>query len=299
MDRLTALKVFRKTGESGSFAEAARQLGLSPAAISKNIGELEAHLKVRLFNRTTRRMSLTEAGTIYLDRICRILDNLEEADRALDPLHETPSGTLRVAAPMTATLMCLSRAIPRFLAQYPAISLDLDLDDRRVDIVRDGYDLAIRGSDNLENSSLTARKLVVMPHVLCAAPSYIAAFGEPTTPEALRSHHCIRFSLSGHANAWEFREGERTVRVAAKGRYSVTSSLAVRDALLEGLGIGLIPAPYVREEIATGRLRPMLENWSTSDVSIYAVYPSRQHLAPKLRAFLDFLIVEMKASCCA
>lgn len=293
MDRFAALSAFRATAEAGSFAAAARRLGLTPAAVSRTVADLEAQLNVRLFNRTTRRMSLTEAGTLYLGHVVRILDGLAEADRALDPLHGTPSGTLRVAAPLTGTLVSLSRAIPRFLLRYPGISLDLDLDDRRVDIVRDGYDLAIRGGDGLEDSSLTARRLMVMRHVLCAAPAYLAAHGSPRTPEELGAHLCVRFSLSGHADVWEFRRAERTVRVPVSGRYSVTSSLAVRDALLEGFGISLIPASYVAADLAAGRLVPLLADWQTVEMSVYAIFPSRRLLAPKLRVFLDFLVAEL------
>ncbi|MGH2341907.1 LysR substrate-binding domain-containing protein [Segnochrobactraceae bacterium EtOH-i3] len=293
MDRFAALAAFRATAEAGSFAAAARRLGLSPAAVSKTVAELETRLNVRLFNRTTRRMSLTEAGAVYLGHVGRILDELAEADRALDPLHQAARGTLRVAAPLTGTLVGLSRAIPHFLRAYPDIRLDLDLDDRRVDIVRDGYDLAIRGGEGLEDSSLTARRLAVMTHVLCAAPAYLAAHGVPQQPEDLRTHECVRFSLSGHADIWEFRQEARTVRVPVSGRYSVTSSLAVRDALREGFGISLIPRGYVREDLAAGRLVPLLEDWQTVEIAVYAIYPSRRLLAPKLRVFLDFLVAEL------
>ena len=165
MERLTALNVFRHAAELGSFAAASRHLGLSPAAVSKNISELETHLAVRLFNRTTRRMSLTEAGKLYYERIVRVLDDLLEADDALKATQATPRGMLRVSAPMTVTLLCLSTAIPKFLALYPEVSLDLVLDDRRVDIVKQGFDVALRGSDNLEDTSLVARKLMTLRHV--------------------------------------------------------------------------------------------------------------------------------------
>lgn len=289
VDRLTALRVFRHVAELLNFAEAGRRLGLSPPAVSKNVSELEAHLGVRLINRTTRRVSLTEAGTVYLRRIARILDDLDEADRALEPLQQAPGGVLRVTAPLTVTLTCLSARIPQFLSRYPGLSLDLNLDDRRVDIIREGYDLAIRGSDRLEDSSLIARKLAAMPHVLCAAPSYFETFGIPTTPQDLTKHTCVQFSLSGHADLWEFRKDGHTERVAIDGRYKVTSSLAVRDALRAGFGLSLIPHPYVREDLAQGRLRAALQDWSTVETSLYAVYPSRQYLPPKLSAFLDFL----------
>ncbi len=294
MDRLTALKVFRQVVEQGSFAGAGRQLELSPAAISKNVSELESHLNVRLLHRTTRRMSLTEAGTLYYERVVRILDELEEADGSIGPLQRAPGGVLRVSAPMTLTLVCLSTAIPGFLKQYPDVSMDLRMDDRQVDIVGEGYDLAIRGSDKLEDSSLIARKLLTLRHVVCAAPAYFERFGTPETPDDLRAHNCIRFSLSGHANEWEFRGSDRAVRVPVNGRLKASSSLAVRDALRAGFGLSLIPWLYVRDDIEQGRLCTVLDGWSAVETGVYAVYPSRHFIVAKVRAFLDFLAEEMK-----
>lgn len=292
MDRYTALQVFRHVAELNSFAEAGRRLGMSPAAISKNVAGLEAHVGARLINRTTRRMSLTQEGSLYLEYVVRGLDALSEADQALHPIKTGPSGTLRVSAPMTVTLTRLSTAIPRFLSRYPELTFDLHLDDRRVDLVREGFDLAIRGSDNLEDSSLIARRLAVMPHVLCAAPSYFEAHGRPRVPSDLRSHSCVRFSLSGHADIWAFSKDGHTERIAIEARYSVTSSLAVRDALCEGFGLSLMPRPYVENDLREGRLQSALDDWSTVETTLYAVYPSRQHLAPKIRVFLDFLTTE-------
>lgn len=292
MDHYTALRVFRHVAEMNSFAGAGRKLGLSPAAISKNIAALEARLGVRLINRTTRRMSLTEEGEIYLGHVTRGLDALTEAHDALCSPKLSPSGTLRVAAPMTITLTRLSKAIPGFLSRYPDLKLDLHLDDRRVDIVREGFDLAIRGSPGLEDSSLVARKLATMRHVLCAAPSYFAARGVPGTPSELKSHDLIRFSLSSTADFWEFRKDGKAERVEIGRRYSVTSSLAVRDALRAGFGVNLIPYPYVEDDLRAGRLQSALDDWETPVTTIHAIYPSRQHVAPKTRAFLDFLIEE-------
>ena len=296
MERYTALQVFRQVAALNSFAAAGRRLGLSPAAVSKNIAELEAHVGARLINRTTRRMAMTEAGRLYLEHVERALDALAEGDAALRPIKNEPRGVLRVSAPMTVTLVLLSAAVPRFLSRYPALTLDLHLDDRRSDLIKEGFDLAIRGSDRLEDSSLIARKLAVMSHVLCAAPSYYAAHGTPGTPSDLKTHNCVRFSLSGHADLWEFSKAGRTERVAVKARYSATSSLAVRDALRQGFGISLIPTPYVEDDLREGRLQAALEDWSTVETTLYAVYPSRQHLAPKIRVFLDFLGEEFSRS---
>ncbi|WP_266158864.1 LysR family transcriptional regulator [Dyella silvatica] len=292
MDRLTALQVFSYVAKFNSFAEAGRRLSLSPAAISKNIAELEAHAGARLISRTTRRMALTEEGHIYLEHVTRALDALTEADQALHPIKTAPSGMLRVTAPMTVTLTRLSKAIPQFLSRYPEIKLDLHLDDRRVDLVREGFDLAIRGSDKLEDSSLIARKLTVMTHVLCAAPAYFEKHGKPQTPSDLKTLNCIRFSLSGHADVWEFSKDGQTEKVAIDAQYSVASSLAIRDALRAGFGLSLVPYPYVENDLREGRLQSALDGWSTVKTTLYAIYPSRQHVAPKIRAFVDFLIEE-------
>lgn len=292
MDHLTALQVFREVARANGFAAAGRVLGLSAPAISKNIAELEAHAGARLINRTTRRMSLTEAGRTYLDHVTRALDAIAEADRALSPGRAAPVGTLRVSAPMTVTLTRLSRAIPGFLDRHPDLRLDLHLDDRRVDIVREGFDLAIRGTDRLEDSSLVARRLAVMPHVLCGSPGYFAAHGTPRSPGDLAAHNCILFSLAGHPGTWEFGQGGRTRRVAVGGRYAVSSSLAVRDAVRAGFGLTMIPRPYVEDDLRAGRLVSAMDDWITSSTTLYAIYPSREHLAPKNRVFVDFLIGE-------
>lgn len=296
MDRYTAMLVFRHVAELNSFAEAGRKLGLSPAAISKNIAELEAYVGARLINRTTRRMALTEQGRLYLAYVIRGLDAFSEADQALAPIKTTPRGSLRVSAPLTVTLLRLSQAIPRFLTLYPELSLDLHLDDRRVDLIKEGFDLVIRGSDNLEDSSMIARKLATMSHVLCAAPSYFESHGKPTVPSDLKSHNCVRFSLSGHADVWEFTKDGQTERVNIDARYSVTSSLAVRDAVREGFGISLMPYIYVEDDLKAGKLQCVLTDWGTVETTLYAVYPSREHLAPKIRVFLDFLVEEFAKS---
>ncbi|MEM9816438.1 MAG: LysR family transcriptional regulator [Cyanobacteria bacterium P01_D01_bin.6] len=293
MEHLTALTVFRHAVELGSFAATSRHLGLSPAAVSKNISELEAHLAVRLFNRTTRRMSLTEAGGLYYERIVRVLDDLAAADDVLRAAQATPKGLLRVSAPMTLTLLCLSTVVPKFLTRYPEVSLDLQLDDRYVNIVDQGFDLALRGSDNLEDSSLIARKLMDLRHVVCGSPAYFEQYGVPASPAELAKHSCIQFTPSSHANAWRFKQGDRTVTVPIKGRYKVNSSLAIRDALRAGFGLSLIPWIYVREDLREGHLQTVLAEWSPNEATVYAIYPSKRYLTSKVRGFLDFLIEEM------
>ena len=295
MDHLTALRVFRQVVERGGFAAASRQMGLSPAAVSKNIAELETHLAARLLNRTTRRMSLTEAGARYYEQVARILDDLSEAEQSLGPLQQAPSGTLRVSAPMSLSLVRLSAAMPRFLQRYPQVSLDLNLEDRRIDIVKEGYDLAIRGTDRLEDSSLVARKLMTLDHVLCGAPAYFQRHGVPASPLALRNMERVQFTLSGHADEWTFKRAGETERVPVRGRYRVSSSLAVRDALRAGFGVSLVPRVYVQQDLDSGALQAVLQDWKPDETCVYAVYPSRRHMVAKVRAFVDFLLEELGA----
>ncbi|MGK0195903.1 substrate binding domain-containing protein, partial [Pseudomonas aeruginosa] len=235
---------------------------------------------------------LTEAGEVYRQRLERILDDLEAADAALTSMQQGPSGLLRVSAPLTLALTCLTPAIPAFLQRYPDLRLELLLQDGRQDLIAEGIDLALRGSDRVADSGLVARPLLILEHVLCAAPAYLGQHGQPLRPEALREHECIRFSLSGHADRWTFRKERECIAVPIAGRYRVSSSLAVRDALLAGFGLSLIPRLYVQAELAEGRLVELLADWKADETAIHAVYPSRQ-LAGKTRVFLDFLTETM------
>ena len=175
------------------------------------------------------------------------------------------------------------------------MSLDLNLEDRRVDIVKEGFDLAIRGTDRLEDSSLVARKLMTLDHVLCGAPSYFRRVGMPASPEAVRGMERVQFTLSGHADEWVFTRAGQTQRVPVQGRYKVSSSLAVRDALRAGFGVSLVPRVYVQDDLDQGALQAVLADWLPVETYVYAVYPSRRHMVAKVRAFVDFLVEELGA----
>lgn len=289
MDQLTALRVFHRVAERGSFVAAARDLGLSASAVSKNVKGLEAHLGARLFDRTTRRVALTEVGEVYLSRVGRVLEDLDEADALVSAVQGEVRGRLRVSAPLTFSLITLSEALPGFLTRHPGLALDLHLDDRRVDLLREGLDLALRATPSLEDSSLVARRLATLTHVVCASPAYVDAHGAPSDPAALADHRCVGFGLSAAPDAWTFLDGGAPRDVLIHPAYRVNSSFAVRDALRAGYGLGRIPARYVADDLETGRLVRVLEDWSTPPVPLYAVYPSRRYLQPKVRAFLDFV----------
>lgn len=289
MDRLTAMRVYRRVVELGGFAAASRDLGISKAAASKNMAELEAHLGVRLLERTTRRLRVTAPGEAYYRRCLRILEEIEEADLEAAQQAVAPRGLLRVSAPMSFGLLHLSPLVGGFLAEHPEVEIDLVMNDRVVDLVEEGFDVAIRAGD-LADSSLIARRLAAVERVVCAAPAYLAARGTPATPQDLAGHACLVYSLSSSPRDWRFsgEDGLATVRVG--GRYAVNSSIALRDAVLAGAGIALLPTFVVGPELRAGRLQPLLPGWTAAPQSLYAVHPDRRYVPPKVRAFIDHLV---------
>ncbi len=289
MDKLTAMRVFRRVVELEGFSVTARDLGLSNAAVSKNIAELEAHLRVRLLTRTTRRMSVTEAGAAYYRRCVHILDEIEEAERAAAHLSAAPRGELKVSAPMSFGLLHLSPIIGEFLERYPEVSVDLVLNDRRVDLVDEGFDVAVRAGGALSDSSMIARTLAPLKRVVCGAPDYFEKHGVPNAPNELERHHCLIYSLSSTPRQWQFKGSGGEVGVKIAGRYQVNSSLALKEALLAGQGVTLIPTFIVGEEIRRGRLRAVLADWQPEPQAVYAIYLHRQYIPPKVRCFVDFL----------
>ncbi|MGI9384954.1 MAG: LysR family transcriptional regulator [Methyloligellaceae bacterium] len=290
MDQLTAMRVFRRVVELQGFSAAARDLGLSNAAVSKNVSELEAHLGTRLLNRTTRRMSLTEPGQGYYQRCVRILEDIEDADLAMSQLQAAPRGTLRVSAPMSFGLLHLAPAIPAYLQRYSEVSVDLVMNDRVVDLVDEGFDVAIRIGSTLADSSMISRRLAPVHRVVCGAPGYFEDRGVPRTPDDLRDHHCLVYSLASSPRLWRFTGADGATAVEIAGRYQVNSSIALRDALMAGLGVTLIPTFIVGEELKRGTLRAVLTDWQAEPQARYAIYPHNRHLSPKVRSFVDFLV---------
>jgi DNA-binding transcriptional LysR family regulator len=289
MDKFTAMRVFRRVVELEGFAVAARDLCLSNAAISKNIAELEAHLGVKLLARTTRRMSVTEAGTAYYGRCISILDEIDEAERAAAHLSAAPRGKLKVSAPMSFGLLHLAPIIPAFLEQYPEVSADLVMNDRTVDLVDEGFDVALRAGGPMSDSSLISRTLAPVLRVVCGTPDYFQKFGVPRVPDDLRNHHCLVYSLSSSPREWQFEGPNGTAGVKITGRYQVNSSLALKEGLMAGLGVTLIPTFIVGQEIRRGELRVVLQDWAPEPQALYAIFIHRQYITPKVRCFVDFL----------
>lgn len=287
-DAFNEMSVFARVVATGSLSSAARELGLSPAMVSRRLAALEARLGVRLVNRTTRSLHLTDEGATYYESCSRVLAEIEHANASVSAGRQEPQGTLRVALPAAFGNQYVAPLVPQFAARYPAVQLFLSLSDRTINLVEDGFDLAIRIAA-LEDSSLAARKLAPNRRVLCASPEYLRRHGPPSVPADLAQHNCLLASDFG--TAWEYKDPEgRPGSVRVSGRYVCDNWEVLREWALAGLGIALKSTWDVRRHLASGALLPILPGYSfDSDVAIYAVYPHRRHLPAKTRAFIDFL----------
>jgi len=288
VDTLSNIKAFIQVVEAGSFALAAERLNISRAMVSKHVQHLEDRLGVRLLNRTTRRLSLTEAGTAYYERCGTVLDALDEADLAAAQLAFTPKGTLKINAPVAFGTRHLYPAIAEYLRTYPEVKLDLTLEDQVVDLVKDGVDMALR-IGQLADSSLVARRLAPARLAVCGSPAYFAKHGVPRTPEELQRHNCLGYAYAEFPETWRFtgRDGGHAIQIS--GNMRANNGEVLRAAAIDGLGVALQPTFIVGDDIKAGTLQAVLTNYAAEEFSIYAVYPSRHHLSAKLRMFIDFL----------
>lgn len=296
MDRFQALRVFSQVVESGSFSKAAQRLALSPTAVSRHVADLEAHLQTRLLNRTTRRLSLTETGSAFYARCVQLLADLEEAEQEASKAAVEPRGTIRVTSAITFGIRHLAPEIARFLALHAGVKFDVELSDRMVDLVDEGFDLAIRiGGTGGENQ--VARRLAETRIVPCASPAYLAAHGVPATPEDLAAHNCFTYAYASPRNQWRFidRDGAERVASVSGTLHSNNGDLSVEAAAL-GAGIAFEPHFIAGPDIRAGRLVPLLQDYDTPPLPIYAVYPTRRHLSAKVRVFVDFLAARFAAS---
>ncbi|WP_366656785.1 LysR family transcriptional regulator [Fodinicurvata sp. EGI_FJ10296] len=289
MDRLTSMEVFVRVVDCGSFAGAAAAMKLSRGMVSKHVLALEERLSVRLLNRTTRTLNLTEAGAGYYERCRQIVQDAEEADRATSQLQSEPRGDLRINAPMTFGSMHLAPALPDLLGRYPDMSVDLVLNDRVIDLVDEGFDVAIRIA-RMPDSSLIARKLAPCRLVLCAAPGYLEKFGTPQIPQDLVNHRCLLYSISSSPREWHLSGPEGPVTVKVNGPLRANNGEALMDAALTGLGILMLPTFIAGAHLASGALVPIMTNYAPRPLTINAVYPHNRHLSAKVRAFVDFMV---------
>jgi DNA-binding transcriptional LysR family regulator len=282
------LAVFAAVAETHGFSAAARRLGVSKAMVSVAVARLEARLGVRLLQRTTRRLSLTEAGAATLPHAQRALLAALDAEEAARQASLTPRGTLRVNAPMSFGLLHVARALGAFALAYPEVRVDLVLDDRVLDLVDGGFDLAVRIGD-LPDSTLVAQRIGRTRQLLVAHPGYLARAGAPDEPADLARHAALVYSLSPTGSRWTLSRGTRRETVRVTGPLQANSSLAIRDALLQGLGLARIPSFVVADELRSGRLVRVLPGWELPTMTIHAVTTARDYLPRKTRAFVDFL----------
>ena len=290
MDRLTSMSVFVRVVARHSFVGAAHELRLSRAAVSKHVLALEKSLGARLLNRNTRRLSLTEIGAVVHQRYVRILEEIEEVERDAGALQTNPRGTLRITAPVSFGIPYLAPAIVDYMARYPDVSIDMVLNDRTVDLIEEGFDVAVR-IGHLADSTLIARRIAPIRFALCAAPAYLRAHGEPRRPADLTQHNCLEFAYRQTGAEWHFVGPDgaaETVRVT--GRLKVNNPQVLHAAALNGDGIEFDPTFIVGPAIAAGRLRVLLPDYTPTETELSLLYPPGRQLSAKVRSFVDFLV---------
>jgi DNA-binding transcriptional LysR family regulator len=290
-DRLTALESFAVVARRLSFVAAAEELGVSASALSRRISHLEASLRTKLFQRTTRHVSLTEAGTVYLQYVTEALSHIAEGEAAVSGYTTEPSGRLRIALPNLFGQLQVAPRLPEFLRRNPHVSLELTFSDWVVDLVSAGYDLAVR-IGVLESSDLVARKLAVIRRVLCASPEYLARHGRPANPDELVNHACLQASTYPSPSGWRLQRNDETIDVTIAPVIRADNAEALRQAALAGCGITLTATFVVGEDLKAGRLIRVLPDWDGAQRWLWAVYPHARFLPRKVRAFVDFLVDE-------
>jgi len=284
---LQEITIFSRIVGTGSLSAAARDLGMSPALVSRRLASLEARLGVRLVNRTTRSLHLTDEGAAYYETCTRVLAEIEEADAAVSAGRAEPRGVLRVALPASFGHQHVAPLVPKFAERYPDVQLALSLSDRTVNVVEEGFDLAVRIAD-LADSSLPARTLAPNRRVVCASPAYLRRHGTPRTPEDLAQHNCLATDFTMN---WDYRGPDgKPGSVRVTGRYACDNWEVLREWAVAGLGVALKSTWDVRRHLEDGSLVSLLPGYTfATDVAIYAVYPHRRHLPAKTRAFIEFL----------
>jgi DNA-binding transcriptional LysR family regulator len=288
MDTLLSMKVFRRIVELGSFVAAAERLGLSTAMTSKHLMHLEKHLGTRLLNRSSRSLSLTESGILFLERCKGILEEVEEAELVLGSASGVPRGTLRVTAPSWSGTRTMMDLIAAYRQLYPEVVVDLSFEDRFVDLIEEGYDLAIRATTNQPSPGLIARRLRPMPFVIAASEEYLRRCGTPQSPEDLAQHDCL---MVGNGQSWHLAGPDGNIEIPARVVLRFRSmSVAVAHAVCAGIGLAPLPRMMFEDPMFKGALCPVLVRHPLRHPHLYAVYVSRKHLPLKIRTFLDYLI---------
>ena len=283
MHRWEGVNEFVAVAETESFTRAAKRLEVSTAQVSRQISALEARLSTRLFYRTTRRVSTTEAGQIYYQHCRQILDALEQAERSMTNMQLVPQGRLRLTAPVTYGEKSIAPLVNDFVLRYPELDVEMKLTNQQLDLVAEGYDLAVR-LGKLDDSSLMARRLASRTLYVCASPAYLAVHGTPHSLSELEQHNC----LQGNLGYWRFQDAGHPRNVRIRGNVRCDSGRALLDAALKGVGIVQLPDYYVGPALDAGTLIPLLTHYQEDDDGIWAVYPHNRHLSPKVRMLLDY-----------
>ena len=287
MDRLAAMQIFVRVAEAGSFTAVADQMAVARSAITRQIAALEAHLGVKLIARSTRRLSLTSAGATYIEQCRDILDRIAEAEGDLAGERKTLRGRIRASVPMTFGLLHLTPLIPEFSRLHPGIHMDLDFNDRRVNLIEEGMDLALRITDSLPETTVT-RRLTACRFVVVAAPDYVKRYGEPKHPDELAQRPCLAYSLTSRSS-WPFILGgtQRTVEIS--GPLTANNGNALLEAAEAGMGITYQPTFIAADAIRQGRLVRILKTFPPPVLDMYAVFPGNRFVPQRVRAFVDFL----------
>ncbi|PSW06764.1 LysR family transcriptional regulator [Photobacterium lipolyticum] len=287
MDKIDAMQAFAAVVQEGSFSKAAERLKLSPQLVSKYVSQLESHLQTRLLNRTTRRVSTTEAGLAYFERCQQVLIDIEEMENSLGALHQQASGTLRISAPMSFGMHHLSKALVDFQKQCPLVEVDLQLTDRKVDIVEDGIDIALRIGE-LKSSSLIAKKIAPIRLVICASPDYLKSNGTPNNPRDLTDHCFLRYSYTDSSTSFS-QFNLKASEIKFKSHFVANNGDVLVNAAVQGGGITIQPTFITGKPISKGKLTTILEEYEPAPLGLYVVYAHRHHLASKVRCFIDFI----------
>ena len=291
MDSVAGMRIFSRVVEAGSFSAAGRQLGVAPSSVSRQINELEDDLSTRLFHRTTRKLSLTEAGQLYYQRVSKILVDVDEAKLALLEMGGAPSGILRITVAGSVAHRHIVPAVAVFQAKFTAVKVVVSVTDRLVNLVEEGFDLAIR-VDPSRDANLVGRKIGLGRRIVCASPAYLKKTGTPQAPADLVNHNCLTFRQHPGSNVWRFRVGKGTLDVRASGSLFADDGESLVAAAVAGLGLILLPAWLVGSEIDKGRLIEVLSKFRVvpKESTLYALYPHQRHLPPKVRVFIDFVV---------
>lgn len=288
LEDMVSMAVFARVVQAGSFTGAAAMLGLSKSVVSSRISDLESRLGVRLLHRTTRRLSLTPDGARLHERCMRLVSAADEAREALDSAFREPDGVVRMTVPVGMGLWHLPELVRELHEKHPRLVLDISLSDHHVDIVAEGFDLAVRVAERLEPSTLVARRIGRERMIVCASPTYLAKHGEPQNPEDLLQHNCLR--IASLSRVWIFRSGRQTSKITISGSLITDNIVMLRQATIDGIGLSRLPMSVASTDVQAGHLRQVLPDYTMGEPSVFIVHPYGKHMPTKVRAVIDGLI---------